>query len=224
MAGVHGAGTVEVDVAAINMKDLPSGVGGAWRGNEGDHIGDLFNRRGASAKGDGIVELLAGLFGVWSFSEPVFVEWGNDFGGDHAIDADAISGQIERPFTGQRVHAALGCRIPRGAALASHRALATDIDDDSLAFNQCIKAVVGERENLHEIALQGGLKFCHAMSQADRIVAAGVIDNAIDASVLFQDGLHGFVDGGLVGQFQLVKFSLSARFTNFVDECLARFG
>lgn len=224
MTGVHGAGAVEVDVAAIDVKDLSGRMGGAGRGDEGDHVGDLLDRGGAPPEGDGGVELTAGFCGIGRFSQPGLVEGGDDLGRDHAVDADAVFGQVQCPFAGQGVHPAFGGRVTGGAALAGEGTFAPDVDDHALARDKCIQAVVGQGKDLHEVVAEGTLKGIDAVPEADGVVPACVVDHPVDAAVLVEDGLHRGLDGDFIRHLQRVKFRLAAAVSDVLHERLARLG
>src|SRR5205814_10734005 len=114
--------------------------------------------------------------------KPALVLLGVALSGRDAIYTNAERGQGRGPFPGESVDTPFGRGITRCAALACDRNFGTDVDDASSGSFQRIESEMSQRENVKEIALEGGHKIGGRMFQADTIVHPGVVDQNVEMS------------------------------------------
>jgi hypothetical protein len=97
-----------------------------------------------------------------------------------------------------------GC-ITAGATLASHCALRSDIDNDAARGNEVVNGVVHESKARDDIFLKRLAKIFCLVAKSDGVVAAGIVDDSVDASMHCHNFLDGLLNCGLVGHFDGIR-------------------
>ena len=64
-----------------------------------------------------------------------------------------------------------------------------------------VKCVVNKGEAGNEVFFEGGEEFRRAVAKSDRIVAPGVVDDAVDSAMRGHNVLNGFFERILIGHF-----------------------
>jgi hypothetical protein len=94
------------------------------------------------------------------------------------------------PFARQRVHPAFGRRIAGRVSLAGDRNLRADVHDAAARFLKRLDRVVGDGKNVEQVSLQRLTEFRGRLFEADRVVAACVVDQQVKAAKAVQRFLH----------------------------------
>ena len=201
-------GAVEMGIPAVHHDPLARGMRRQGRQQERRRVPHLLHRGHAMAEGDVADDGFQLGLRIGERMDPPLVERRPDLGGHERVHADAVVEIGGRPFAGQGQDGSLGGGVPAGVPLPGERGLGTEVQDGPLAPFQLADAVVRHRVVMDEVPLKRHAERVHPVVEAHVVVAAGAVDQPVDAVEHRHDFLHGVRAGPFVGQLHLYEMHL----------------
>ena len=188
-------GPVEVGVAAVHEDQLTRGVGGTRGSEKDDGVGDFLRSGQPLAQWDEVADGLLGGCRIRLGLEEALILIGEAFGGQYAVDADALRSQRQRPFSCERVDRTLRSGISGGVALPCDRNLRAEVDDAARPRAEIRQRMAGYRIDMQQVATHGGHELFWRGLKSQSVIETGIVHQHIHASKSRNGLLHGLTTG-----------------------------